>query len=439
VVTTKTTYGNALVGADELKTWIDAGLVNKKGGYDRVVILDVTADASGSVPSANKYYTDGHIPGAQLISTGTAAFMDETRAEGPLNLMGNMVCKGSQMDALIQKTGIDANTTIVLTTQGTTVSNVTRPYATFRYWGFPKNRIKILYGGNVEWLAKYPLNKDVPSITPSTYGVAQNGTTKVNTEMRASLGEMIGYVNGIVAGNTDNVYILDTIRPTTHITSTTDIIGDKLTAKDDFTPFDGAMRGSYRYPGSGVVTSGLKFKTADELKAAIDVADYKDGLNPAVVLGLDNRTSAKTFIALCRAGNLASQAYFALDGIAYYDSSVDIKWYDGSYGQWNLMATTDATASNTAVPAVTVSAGGKLKAGSIWDTTSLMYNLTWNVGRVISTTDTAQRTIIDYTSRVYTVEPTFEQGNQIETEDKAYRSTVINTSGGTVAAGGGGC
>ncbi|WP_243688965.1 hypothetical protein [Geotalea toluenoxydans] len=128
---------------------------------------------------------------------------------------------------------------------------------------------------------------------------------------------------------------------------------------------------------------------------------------------------------MCRAGNNASQAYFALDGIAYYNSDVDIKWYDGSLGQWNLMASSDHTAVNGA------NAGGKLKVGSIWDTTSLMDNLTWNVDRAF--------TIVDYSARVLGVEPSFADGDQLEAADRAYRSTVTGTSGGGGSAGGGGC
>ena len=106
-----------------------------------------------------------------------------------------------------------------------------------------------------------------------------------------------------------------------------------------------------------------------------------------------------------------------------------------------------ATSSHTAVDTTgaTVNAGGKLVIGSIWDTTSLMDNLTWNVGRTIAVTPpttpptTKQIPIINYASRVYGIEPSFAEGNQIETADKAYRSTVFGTSGSGSTTGGGGC
>lgn len=422
-VTTKT--ASALITAQDLKTWMDAGLVNKEGGFDRVVILDVSNnDTDGS----NKYNTVGHIPGAQLISGGSGAFMDNTRAEGPLSVNGSMVCNGATIDALIQNAGIDENTTIVLTNNASSFVNLARAYTTFRYWGFSKNRLKVLQGGNAAWAGSYPLTNAVSTVKKSTFGVAQNGTTRVNTGMRVSLPEMISYVNGIVAGNAGKVTLIDTVR-TSSISSTTDLLAT------GYTPFDGAIKGSYAYnaPTMTTPTGSLTFKDAATIKADLSAALGTDG---AIALGDANRDATKTFISYCRAGNYASVGFFALDGIAYYNSNVDVKWYDGSLGQWNLMAASSHTATDTT--GATVNAGGKLAVGSIWDTTSLMDNLTWNVGRTVSTTNLTQRAIVSYANRVYGVEPSFAEGNQIEDEDRAYRSTVSGATSGT-SGGGGGC
>lgn len=406
ITTTTTKSGNALVTAEEVKTWIDEGKVNAAyGSYDRVVILDVTTSAA---------YTTGHIPGAQLVE-GTGPFMDNARAEGPMNITGSMVCKGSAMDALIKAKGIDQHTTIVI--NGSSTINMSRAYATFRYWGFPKNRLKVLQGGNAAWTAAgNTLTTAAPVIKESTYTVTPNGTPTVNTEMRASLGEMIGYVKTIVAGNPNKVVVVDTIRgagpPQT--TSTTDLL------EPGYTVFEGAMKGSYRYPYATFVTSGLYFKDEATIKSDLSAALGTDGVT---ALGDSGRDTAKTFISVCRAGNAASVGYFALDGIAYYNSNVDIKWYDGSYGQWNLLAASDHLAKNGA------SAGGKLAVGSIWDTTSLMDNLNWNVDN--------GRAVVNYGYRVLAVEPSYAEGNQVEAEDKAYRSAGGGTASGS--ASGGGC
>lgn len=431
VVTTKT--ASALITADVLKGWVDAGLVNKPGGYDRVVILDVSNnDGDGT----NKYNTVGHIPGSQLISAGSNAFQDNTRAEGPFNVTGAMVCTGATMDSIIQNAGIDENTTIVITNNATNIINMARAYTTFRYWGFPKNRIKVLQGGNAGWVAGgNALTTGVPTITKSTYGVAQNGTTKVNTDMRVSLPEMITYVNGIVAGNAGKVTLVDTVRGASNPLATVSSTADLLVTGNNYTPFDGAIKGSFSYGAPAMVSPAgtLYFKDAATIKSDVAAALGTDG---TTTLGSTNRDATKTFISFCRAGNYASVGFFALDGIAYYDDpNVEVKWYDGSYGQWNLLASSTHTATNTA--GATVNAGGKLAASSIWDTTSLMDNLTWNVGRFH--TGTTQRVIVDYASRVYSPEPSFANGNQIEDADRAYRSTVIRATGGGSAGGGGGC
>ena len=439
-VTTKT--ATALITAADLKGWMDAGLVNKAGGYDRVVILDVTGNATDG---SNKYNTVGHIPGAQLV-LGAGVFQ-AVRAEGPLNETGSLVCTGATMDALIQNAGIDANTTIVVTSGSNgTIVDLARTYTTFRYWGFPKNRIKVLNGGNAGWTAAgYALTTKASTVVKSTYGVSQN-QSNVNTDMRTSLVEMIAYVKDIVAGNTNKVTLIDTVRGSATVVNSkvSGPTGDLITS-GVYTPFDGAIKGSYSYFAPRMVTSGLYFKDAAAIKADLSAAFGTDGLT---ALGDANRDATKTFVSFCRAGNYASVGYFALDGIAYYDApNVDVKWYDGSLGQFNLMASSDHTAVDTT--GATVNAGGKLKVGSIWDTTSLMDNLTWNVSRTIvvpvvpatipATTKTIQVPIVDYTSRVYGVEPSFADGNQLEDADRAYRSAVSSTSGGAVAGGGGGC
>lgn len=438
-VTTKT--ATALITAADLKTWVDAGLVNKTGGYDRVVILDVT---SNEADGTNKYSSVGHIPGAYLV-TGGNGYFQAARAEGPLSTTGAMVCTGDVMDTLIQNAGIDAYTTIVLTTKSgaTSALDLTRPYATFRYWGFPKNRIKVLQGANDAWKAAgYALTSQPTVVQKSTYGVSQ-GKSNLNADMRVSLSEMIATVKGIVAGNAGKVYILDTVRGATQISATTDLLAPGAVKNPiapattpvgvpaSYTPFDGAVKGSYRFPLTDVIT-GVTFNTDPTvIKNFISAAVGADNLTTiSTKLGSD---SAKTLIAMCRAGNNASQAYFVLDGIAYYNSNVvDIKWYDGSLGQWTLMASKDAANPTH---------GGQLAVGSIWDTTSLMDNLNWNVGRLPALTSAGypQSIIVNYASRVYGVEPSFAEGNQLEEADKAYRSVVVAPSGGAAAGGGGGC
>ena len=179
-VATKT--ATALVDAATLKGWADAGLVNRKKG-EKVVILDITA--------AKDYYDRGHIPGAIYVDP---AEIVQTRIEA-VAASSTMVADGSKMDALIQRCGIDNNTTIVFTASSLDPAyNATRAYATFRYWGFPKERLKVLDGWDNGWKAEYALTSATPAIARSKYVVTPSGKNRVQAGLRASLGEMIAAV-----------------------------------------------------------------------------------------------------------------------------------------------------------------------------------------------------------------------------------------------------
>lgn len=189
-ITAKTT--SVLILPETLKTWVDEGVVNSTG-YDRVVILDVNSQAT---------YTTGHIPGAQFLNSSD---LYQIRQEGPATDI-NMVLDGAHMDALVQRYGIDNKTTIVFTSGSATptitpsapIINATRAYWTFRYWGFPREKLKVLDGINPAWAAAYGLTTDpAPSVTPSTYSVKNNASLR--TDLRASLSDMINVAEGKVS------------------------------------------------------------------------------------------------------------------------------------------------------------------------------------------------------------------------------------------------
>jgi len=386
VVTTRT--ATALIQAEDLKRWMDAGLVNKDGGYDRVVILEVTTNA-------NNYNTE-HIPGAIMVNRATD--LATQRVEGPA-LTGDLVADGKMMDTLIQRCGIDENTTIVFTTSEAEMNannhyNLTRGYATFRYWGFPKERLKVLDGGNKAWKALYPstMTPVPPTIKTSTYCVTPNNTNRVRADLRATLAEMIAAVragtasNDFIDGRSDGVP-----------GSTPDIIE---TTK--YVVFEGRVTG-----GRGYAYTNLVDATTKKFKSISDVAT---GLN----------LQKETTYAMCRSGNIATVLFFAIDGYAYYDGSKKVVWYDGSWGQWGLMSDNAAK-------------GGKLPAGSAWATDTLTSPITYNV-------DLVGRSVVDITSRLAPVSHTERSANQTEDADKAYLSPVSTSgTGGNSGGGGGGC
>jgi thiosulfate/3-mercaptopyruvate sulfurtransferase len=295
---------NALISAATLKSWIDAGLVNGTG-YDRVVILDVNT-CGGT-----------HIPGALCIPTGN---LSQNRTEG-IAVSNSEVLSGLDMDALIQNAGIDGSTTIVFT--GASLIFPTRAYFTFRYWGFPKNRLKVLDGVNVTWNTLYGLTTDPsPAVTPSKYSVQNIGV--LGDRFRLSLAEMIDYADGKVP----NALAIDVRSSATggsyagiRAQTGSNFAGCVApTVCADFAVFEGRIRGA-----KALVYSSL-------YNAATFIFNSPDLLRDSfTTIGLN---STKTAYIYCRFGFQGAPEFFALDGILGWPAA----FYDGSWSQWGQLS-----------------------------------------------------------------------------------------------------
>lgn len=254
-LTTKTSA--TLLSPETLKTWVDSGIVNSTG-FDRVVILDVTSLAT---------YTAGHIPGAQFVSSSD---IYQVRQEGPATNV-NMNIDGAHMDALIQKYGIDGNTTVVITTGAASPSagsilTATRTYWTFRYWGFSKQKLKMLDGANFAWKAAYGLDTGIPPApTPSTYSVKNN--EQLRTDLRASLSDMINVAEGKVA----NAVAVDMRSAPTDgsYSGRRGSTSGVFNPGSDFVAFEGRLKGAKALLYSDLFDSAnnYRFKAADVLAA----------------------------------------------------------------------------------------------------------------------------------------------------------------------------
>ncbi|MHB8091725.1 MAG: selenite/tellurite reduction operon rhodanese-like protein ExtH [Syntrophales bacterium] len=436
-VLTKT--ANALVDATTLKGWMDQGLVQGVSSPfvtgEKVVILDYK-DATA--------YASGHIPGAVRVD-GSELLL--TRLEGVAE-MGSLVTDGPHMDAIIQRAGIDANTTIVFTSSS--VSNATRSYATFRYWGFPKSRLKVLDGVDTVWKTANPMSLATPTIKPSSYCVTPNGVNRVQTQLRASLGEMMHAVQNY--DGTKHTIIDDLSNPANGLAvpvtststwsgniykgipgSTSGLLPYAVSATTEYVVFEGHMKNAVNLYATNMYAGNVFFPADDGTPASL-----KSKFN---AVGMDE---TKTAYIYCRAGNFATIEFFALDGILNWN----VVWYDGSWGQWALMADKK---------------GGKLKAGSIWSTYPLSIS-----DPVPNTTDTVlPKYVRDAVDGVtyntdntpvgsavkYPIQPlpyyinldvftsvTDPAANQIEATDKAYKSPLSSPSGGSSGgSSGGGC
>jgi len=420
-----------------LKSWMDSGLVQGVSAPyvsgEKVVILDYTDTIS---------YQAGHIPGAVWVD-GSELLL--TRLEGVAN-MASLVTDGTHMDAIIQRAGIDANTSIVCT--GSSLSSATRLYATLRYWGFPKNRIKLLEGVTSGWKTANPtlISKDTPTITPSTYCVTPGGVNRVQDQLRASLGEMIDVVQNYDPAKHS---IIDDLSNPTSVYDPLTVTSTTALKKNMYIGYPGSTSGLLPYAGATpeyVVFEGhmknavnlyaVNLYTANVFKSA---ADLKTLFN---AVGMDE---TKTAYVYCRAGNFATLAFYALDAILNWN----VVWYDGSWGQWALMADKK---------------GGKLKAGSIWCTypwsvsDAAVINtddgnpkyvrdaadgVTYNIDNNTTATGTTKFVIqpLPYYSALDTFTTvTDPYANQVEKTDKAYKSPVSSSSSSSSGgSSGGGC
>ena len=393
--TPSTTETPTVISAGMVHGYVNDGKVNGVG-YDRVVILDVTSAAK---------YAAGHIPGAVFVNT---ADTNATRSEGVLYAV-NMVLNGSSIDALIQQAGIDKNTTVIFTGPGTSKNDymsVGRLYFNFRYWGFPKERLKVLNGLNGPYKADYGLDTNVPAITASTYSVKNNPSFR--GDLRVSLQDMLDYADGKVS----NVVVIDGRGGDGPGGAATSYDGDAMKTAGVFAPsgdwvaFEGHVKGATAmvwgdlYEGidsAGTVTTG----TADyyRFKSEADMVPIW------TAAGLD---SSKTAYVHCRTGMISSAMYVALD--AYLGWPVSN--YDGSWSQWGQLAG--------------IENGGFLENTSPWRTD--------NAARTDSLfLNSSVTTSIEDPSTGGAMNSFDNSTNKVEEEDKAYFGT-----GGSSGGGGGG-
>lgn len=415
-----TRTATALIDAPTLKGWADAGLVNSKSG-EKVVILDIA--------TSKDFYDRGHIPGAIYVDP---AEIVQTRIEG-VAASSAMVPDGSRMDALIQRCGIDKNTTIVFTASSfDPVYNSTRAYATFRYWGFPKERLKVLDGWDDGWKALYALTSATPAIASSKYGVAQNGKNRVQAGLRLSLGEMISAVKNYDA--TKHVII-----DTRSIAASGAYAGTPGTSSGVFSPNAGTpattadftvFEGHIKHANALAYTSLYNKDNANRFFPADDGTATSLKSRFAAV-GMD---ATKTAYVYCRTGYIASSEFFVLDGILGWNAV----WYDGSWSQWGQMSALTAN-------------GGKLPAAAVWatDVPELSELVVYNFGKTVTISGKPALLTINYiealpvdpiSARLITT-ASDPRANQIENEDAAYQSPAASNpaSSANQSKSGGGC
>ncbi|ADH87107.1 selenite/tellurite reduction operon rhodanese-like protein ExtH [Desulfurivibrio alkaliphilus] len=298
---------NVMIDADTLNNWVEGGYGTDSKGYDRMVILDVDSAAG---------YEAGHIPGAYHLDTG-----NDLRAErsNGVSYTPSQVPTATQMDNLIQRTGIDERTVIVLVGNGN-MMNVGRAYFNFRYWGFPRERLRVLNGtktATYQDAGGYALAENSPPAPRSSnYSVTD---LQANINLRASLEEMIS----VAENGADSTVILDA-------RSEGEYEGEDLRGG---VAFGGRVRGAQLQEWTTLLdpNNPTAMLGKNELLAIMEEA----GAGPG--------TTAYTY---CQTSWRAAVNFLALDAVLRWPAKI----YDGAWVQWGMMARNDMNYGGALMP-----------------------------------------------------------------------------------------
>lgn len=392
-----TTSSPAIIDATTLKRWIDEGKLNAPlGSKDRVVVVSPSTVAN--------WTSKGHIPGAVRWDTSELAM---TRVEGLANAT-NMMPTGAMMDGIIQRLGIDGNTTIVVSLpKNDTLYYQSLIFWDLRYWGFARNRIKILNAGDDAWeVAGFALSTDATDkYTPSTYSVAQNGTLK--DVVRYSIGEMIGTIDALIATPAlkDEWQMVDVrgFATTPYITNAL-----RMSAYTQF--FD-------RLNAGDGVTRNFMYPDKATLESRFATMAVKDGVTDAYL------SATKKTVVMCTASSSASPSFVLFDAVLNMAEG-NIMMFDGSASQWNIYSTARLTEKYpNATPA-------QISAWAFDNATSPIRAQ----GTITSSLDLS---VWYEAAPVYA--PSATQMNQIEIIDQGYMNSTTSAPGSSTGSAPSGC
>ena len=390
-----TTKSPAIIDASVLKGWIDEGKLNAPfGSKDRVVVV--------STSSVADWTAKGHIPGAVRLGTDELA---KDRIEG-LALASSMMPDGPMMDGLVQRLGIDANTTIVFTLpKNSTLYYQAIAFWDFRYWGFARNRIKILNGGDDAWdVAGLALATDATEkYTASTYSVSKNPVLK--NVVRLSIGEMISRVDALIAAPPlkDTWQLIDVRGYATSPTLTNALKLSGYTMY--FSRLNGDATRNYVYPDRATLETRMATISVDSATSGIYASPTK-----------------KT-VVMCQGSSSAAPSFVLFDAVLNVPEG-DISMYDGSASQWNYYSSERLLLAYPSASAAQRDA---------WSFNTLINP------RAQGAMATSAVTVWSVFSPV--LGPTHPDMNQIENADKAYLVPTATSPTPTTGSGstGGGC
>jgi len=192
---------------------------------DKAKILQNLSDQYGGTTSAQYRSFSampesmfGHIPGA-IPSVSHEGYEVAIRNDGPIEAE-HEVGTGALIDQMLRKFGVTRDDVIVISTSRYDYPGFcpSRLWWTLYYWGFAKENIRIVNGGNKAYaLAGGTLQKGVtlPLVTLSSFSVTE--LPQRHLDARISLGELIALVDSgrtsLPDSDADKVVVLDTRQP----------------------------------------------------------------------------------------------------------------------------------------------------------------------------------------------------------------------------------
>lgn len=275
---------------------------------DAVVILDVRQDTK-SFTLDPVFRTDkktnrkelvrvgGHIPGAALVN------YKDLRSERKINgqLVTRIVPLKAEFEKLMQQSGVNSDSAIVIVSQGEGTSDLTmatRLYWTLKYFGH--DNMAILDGGMAQWIIDG--NRPETRATRITAGNWQAGETR--DAILASTED----VEAAIAGG--SIQLVD-------YRSVSQYLG---VDKTSYVYEKGHIPGAKMFPNELMNTGGMaaRFLPKDDLEKLFSAMSIKPDADT---------------ITYCNSGHLASGGWFIMSELL---GNKDVRLYDGSMHEWTM-------------------------------------------------------------------------------------------------------
>ncbi len=259
---------------------VDAAWVAEHRNDAGVRLAEVDVDTSA--------YEQGHIPGAVGWSW-TTDLSDTVRRD---------ILSQEQFGALMSRSGIDENTTVVL------YGDNNNWFAAWAFWQmkvYGHDDVRIMDGGRKKWLAEdRETTTDIPDVARTQYRVSN-----ADPSLRALLPDTKGAME---AGDTG---LID-------VRSPQEYTGEVLAPEGvpEGSQRGGHIPGAVNVPWGQVVNDDGTFKSADELRDLYE----RHGI-----------TAQRPVITYCRIGERSSHTWFVLK---YLLGFPDVRNYDGSWTEW---------------------------------------------------------------------------------------------------------